>query len=94
MATAIRLVVAALLVVAATSGPPAGVGAAPRAGHALSIYGQVKYGAGFTHFAYADPRAPKGGGEVTLSALGTFDTLNPFTLKGVAAAGLGQVSTR
>jgi microcin C transport system substrate-binding protein len=28
---------------------------------------------------------------VTLSALGTFDTLNPFVLKGVAAAGLGQV---
>jgi microcin C transport system substrate-binding protein len=90
MATALQLAVAALLVIAASTGPPAGVGATPRAGHALSMYGHVKYGAGFTHFGYADPRAPKGG-TVTLSALGTFDTLNPFTLKGMAAAGLGQV---
>jgi microcin C transport system substrate-binding protein len=58
--------------------------------HALSMYGDLKYGPGFTHFAYADPRAPKGGA-VTLSALGTFDTLNPFILKGVPAAGAGLV---
>src|SRR5439155_1019836 len=41
-------------------------------------------------FAYADPKAPKAGA-VKLSAIGTFDTLNPFTLRGVPAAGLGQV---
>lgn len=90
MATAIRLVVAALLVLAASSAPPGGVGVVPHAGHALAMYGSLKYGPGFTHFEYADPRAPTGG-TVTLSALGTFDTLNPFTLKGIAAAGLGQV---
>lgn len=55
--------------------------------HALAMHGAPKYGPDFQHFAYADPRAPKGG-EVRLHALGTFDTLNPYTLKGVAAAGL------
>jgi microcin C transport system substrate-binding protein len=54
------------------------------------MYGELKYGAGFRHFAYVDPRAPRGGA-VTLPAIGTFDTLNPFTLKGVPAVGLGQV---
>jgi microcin C transport system substrate-binding protein len=34
---------------------------------------------------------PKGG-SVTLSALGSFDTLNPFTIRGVPAAGLGDTA--
>ena len=57
--------------------------------HGLSIHGDLKYPPGFTHFAYVNPHAPKGG-SVTLSAIGTFDNLNPFILKGVAAAGVGQ----
>jgi len=56
--------------------------------HALSLYGDVKYPPDFTHFDYANPEAPKGG-SVRYAAIGTFDTLNPFTLKGSAAAGLG-----
>ena len=62
--------------------------AAPR--HALSLYGAPKYPAGFTHFDYANPEAPKGGA-IRLAAVGTYDNLNPFTLKGVAAIGLGRV---
>ena len=58
------------------------------AGHAMSMYGDVKYPADFKHFGYVNPQAPKGG-TVRLAAIGTFDTLNPFTLKGVAASGLG-----
>src|SRR5881396_3119966 len=61
-----------------------------RPAHGLSMYGDMKYGPGFQHFEYADPKAPKGGA-VKLSAIGTYDTLNPFTLRGVPAAGLGQV---
>src|SRR5215471_12006958 len=57
--------------------------------HGLSIHGDLKYGPGFAHFDYVNPRAPKGG-SVTLSAIGTFDNLNPFILKGVPAAGVGQ----
>jgi microcin C transport system substrate-binding protein len=68
-----------------------GVAAQPAGGaHGLSMYGELKYGPGFAHFDYANPRAPKGG-TVTLSAIGTFDSLNPFILKGVPAAGLGNV---
>ena len=59
-------------------------------GPALSMYGDVKYSVGFTHFDYVNPQAPKGG-DVRLAAVGTFDSLNPFILKGVAAAGAGDV---
>ncbi len=58
--------------------------------HGLSMYGMLKYAPGFKHFEYVNPDAPKGG-DVRLSAIGTFDTLNPFILKGVAAAGIGEV---
>ena len=59
-------------------------------GHALSMFGDVKYGPDFEHFDYVDPNAPKGG-SVKLAAIGTFDSLNPFILKGVAAIGSGQI---
>jgi microcin C transport system substrate-binding protein len=62
----------------------------PTTSHGLSIYGDLKYKAGFTHFDYVNPDAPKGG-DVRLAAIGTFDSLNPFILKGVAAAGVGQL---
>lgn len=59
--------------------------------HGISMHGDLKYPADFTHFDYTNPNAPKGG-KLKLSALGTtFDTLNPYTLKGNAAAGLGYL---
>ncbi|MCE2474945.1 MAG: ABC transporter substrate-binding protein [Alphaproteobacteria bacterium] len=58
--------------------------------HALSLFGEPKYDAAFTHFEYANPAAPKGG-TVRLSADRTFDTLNPFTLKGIAGAGAALI---
>lgn len=48
------------------------------------------YPAGFAHFSYVNPAAPKGG-SVNLSAVSGFDSLNPFTLKGQAAAGLTEL---
>ena len=83
------VLLALLPIVGAVSTPSSGADEATRPAHGLSMYGDMKYGPGFQHFEYADPRAPKGGA-VKLSAIGTFDTLNPFTLKGVPAAGLGQ----
>jgi microcin C transport system substrate-binding protein len=58
--------------------------------HGLSAFGDLAYSAAFTHFAYADPKAPKGG---TFSLVGwggvaTFNSLNNFILKGDAAQGL------
>ncbi len=49
-----------------------------------------KYAENFEHFDYVNPNAKKGGA-LTLSAFGTFDSLNPFLLKGISAAGLGEL---
>jgi microcin C transport system substrate-binding protein len=59
-------------------------------GHALALHGDVKYGQGFSHFDYANPDAPKGG-TVRLGTVGTYDSFNPFILKGVAADGVGLI---
>jgi microcin C transport system substrate-binding protein len=56
--------------------------------HALAMNGEPKYGPDFKHLDYVNPDAPKGG-EVRYAAVGSFDTLNPFTLRGDAAAGAG-----
>ena len=56
--------------------------------NALSLHGKPKYGPNFKHFDYVNPDAPKGG-SVRLADIGTFDSLNPFILKGVSAAGVG-----
>jgi len=55
--------------------------------HGMAMHGEPKYGPDFAHFDYVRPDAPRGG-EARLPAIGTFDSLNPFILKGVAAAGL------
>ena len=59
---------------------PAGAGAAS-ASHGIAMHGSPKYGADFEHFDYANPDAPKGG-EFRRALTGTFDSLNPFIIKG------------
>ncbi|WP_167492578.1 extracellular solute-binding protein [Pseudomonas leptonychotis] len=49
--------------------------------HGYAQFGELKYPASFTHFAWINPEAPKGG-TLRMMANGTFDTLNPYTLKG------------
>ncbi|HLI12000.1 MAG TPA: extracellular solute-binding protein [Alphaproteobacteria bacterium] len=78
-----------LLLIAATAAPARAADANPGS-EGWSIYGDLKYKPGFTHFDYADPAAPKGG-ELREAATGTFDSLNPFILKGVPASGIGLV---
>lgn len=51
--------------------------------HAIALHGSPKYPADFTHFDYVNADAPKGG-SVRLMASGTYDTLNPYTLKGIS----------
>jgi microcin C transport system substrate-binding protein len=58
--------------------------------HGMSLFGDLKYGPDFKHFDYVNPDAPKGG-TMRYSALGTFDTLNPFVIKGIPAAGIGGI---
>lgn len=60
------------------------------AAHAYAQFGDIKYSAGFDHFDYVNPLAPKGG-VITLvspSSASSFDKYNPFTLKGTAPPGL------
>ncbi|MCW5202083.1 ABC transporter substrate-binding protein [Desulfobulbus sp. US4] len=57
------------------------------AAHGVSLDGSLKYAAGFDHFDYVEPQANKGG-LLTLHAIGSFDKMNPFTLKGTEAFGL------
>lgn len=60
------------------------------AAHALALRAQPKYPPGFSHFDYANPQAPQGG-EIVLAEIGSYDKLNPYSLKGLAAAGLGDL---
>lgn len=61
--------------------------------HGLSVFGDLKYQADFTHFDYVNPDAPKGGRMALIGsgAVTTFNSLNGFILKGDAAQGLGYV---
>src|SRR5260370_3843910 len=69
----------------------AAMAAAAAAGsHGLSLFGELKYRPDFKNFDYVDPHAPSGG-TMKFSAIGTYDTLNPFVVKGVPAAGVGQI---
>ncbi|HJZ44754.1 MAG TPA: extracellular solute-binding protein [Hyphomicrobiaceae bacterium] len=58
--------------------------------HALSLIGTPAHGPGFAHFDWVNPSAPKGG-RVRQWALGSFDSLNQFPVKGNAAAALGLI---
>lgn len=61
--------------------------------HAFSLYDTPKYPAGFKHFDYVNPDAPRGG-ELFLAnpdRRTSFDKFNPFSLKGVAAAGVSNL---
>lgn len=61
--------------------------------HAFSLYGTPKYPPGFTHFDYVNPDAPKDGVLYLANPdrRTSFDKFNPFSLKGVAAAGVGTL---
>src|SRR5688572_15622145 len=61
------------------------------AAHAYSQFGDIKYPAGFRHFEWVNPDAPKGGDIELVPPLRitNFDKYNPYTLKGTAPPGIG-----
>jgi microcin C transport system substrate-binding protein len=63
------------------------------AAHGYALWGDLKYPANFSHFAYVNPEAPKGGELRLVSNLrvSTFDKYNPFTIKGSAPAYLSDL---
>ncbi|CAN5260417.1 extracellular solute-binding protein [soil metagenome] len=56
---------------------------APVPAHGIAMHGSPALPADFTHMPYANPDAPKGG-RIVFGLLGTFDSLNPFIVKGIA----------
>jgi peptide/nickel transport system substrate-binding protein len=77
---------AAALLFAATAAGPA------QAAHGIAMQGEPALPAGFTHFPYANPDAPKGGA-VTYCVVGTFDNLNPFIIKSLRTTARGMIDT-
>jgi len=49
----------------------------------IAMHGKPALAPGFSHMPYANPEAPKGG-RLTWGVLGTFDSLNPLIVKGLA----------
>jgi microcin C transport system substrate-binding protein len=58
--------------------------------HGIAMHGDLMYTENFSHFESVNPDAPKGG-EFVHAVVGTYDTLNPFILKGTAAAGIRDI---
>ena len=61
------------------------------AAHGISMYGDLKYPPDFAHFDYVNPDAPKGGRIRFGVAPGTFDSFNPWIIKGNPAAGIDNL---
>jgi microcin C transport system substrate-binding protein len=84
---AVALLLSLMLVQAAAVAAPVVTGTWE---HAISAFQPPKYPRGYTHFAYANPQAPKGG-TLNLSnpdRRSSFDKWNPYTVKGVAPAAM------
>jgi peptide/nickel transport system substrate-binding protein len=63
-----------------------GLGAAADAAearHAIAMHGEPALADGFAAFRYVNPAAPKGG-RLTEGVIGTFDSLNPYVVRGLA----------
>ena len=75
--------IAAFLLSAISAATPA----AAEPVHAIAMHGEPALDAGYTHFPYANPKAPKGG-TITYPIFGTYNSLNPFIVQGDAVRGL------
>jgi peptide/nickel transport system substrate-binding protein len=61
-------------------GPRVALGAGGPA-HGIAMHGAPLYPAGFSNYASVNPDAPQGG-QIVQAAVGTFDSLNPFIVRG------------
>ncbi|MCG6657175.1 ABC transporter substrate-binding protein [Halomonas campisalis] len=59
--------------------------------HGLALYDEPALAEDFSHFPHVEPDAPRGG-SITRAAVGSsFDSTNPFIIRGTPAIGLGQI---
>ena len=73
---------------AMTGGPAAGaVSAGAGTAIGITVLGTPQLPPDFPYFPYVNPHAPKGG-TITLAATGSYDSFNPFILRGTSAWGL------
>jgi peptide/nickel transport system substrate-binding protein len=80
----IRLGILASAVLALALAPVAALGEAQAAeSFGIAMHGAPVLPAGFTHMPYANPDAPKGG-RLVWGLPGTFDSLNPLIVRGLA----------
>ena len=87
MKHSIRSLPAAVLRLAALLFGLALVGAQAEPRHGIAMHGEPALPPGFTALPYANTDAPKGG-RIVFGALGTFDTLNTYVVRGIAAHGI------
>ncbi|HXZ68147.1 MAG TPA: extracellular solute-binding protein [Alphaproteobacteria bacterium] len=97
-----RVALAAAFAAAVCTADPALVSAADAPGSktsvavhtatAFALHGQPKYPANFLHFDYVNPNAPKSG-VVHLQQPGTYDTFNPYIVRGTPHVGFTQLFT-
>jgi peptide/nickel transport system substrate-binding protein len=71
----------------ATSGIGRVPAQAAAAHYAIAMHGEPAWPSNFSHPTYGNPVAPKGG-QLVQGVLGTFDSLNPFTVMGLPAANI------
>jgi microcin C transport system substrate-binding protein len=57
---------------------------------AIALHNDIKYPEGFSHFDFVNPDAPKGG-NLVLSAIGSYDSFNSFIAEGLSPSGLGLI---
>ena len=56
----------------------------------MALGSNPKYSDEFDYFEYTDPNAEVGG-ELRMASMGTFDKVNPFSLRGIVAAGVSDL---
>ncbi len=69
----------------------AGTAAFAESSHGIAMYGLPALPPDFVSLPYANPDAPKGG-EIRFGESGTFDSMNPFIVKGQSATGVSLLT--
>ncbi|MCE9662321.1 extracellular solute-binding protein [Halomonas sp. M5N1S17] len=59
--------------------------------HGLALYDEPALDEDFAHFPYVNPDAPKGGSLVRAAVGSSFDSTNPFIIRGTPAIGIGEI---